>query len=100
MNITTLHEPASTDGYKHSGDGTYFLQRDHALQVALTRHGGHAVEPLQHSAVETEDGRFLLLKSATPVSIEGTQQATEDIVANALKKLTPAEIAALGLNTK
>lgn len=100
MKIISLFEPASSDGYKHFGDGVFHLSASNADQAAKNKHGGYAVEPIKHDAIEFEDGRYLLLKSTKPVSIVGTTQATEDIAKAALEKLTPAERVALGLNVK
>lgn len=96
MKIIYLYEPASSDGYHSSGDGSFHLDRDYAHQIAINRHGAYAANPHVHPAIEIEDGRYLLLKSSKPVSVAGTDQAVEDIAKKALSKLTPAERAALG----
>lgn len=98
MKIIKLFEVASSDGYKSSGDGELHLSSTNAYQSARNRHKGYAAMPIEHDAIEAEDGRYLLLKSTNPVSVVGTAQAVEDIAKAALEKLTSAERAALGLN--
>jgi hypothetical protein len=98
--ITLLYEPASSNGYSHTGDGEFYLCESTAQQVGLNRHGGYAVAPIQHDTYQFEPGRYLLLRSTQPVAVVGTAQATQHIAKAALGKLTPAERKALGLTDK
>jgi hypothetical protein len=97
MKIVTLYESASTDGYTATGDRLFYLDQGQAQAQSRAKHGGYSTLPLEHSAVATEDGRYLLLKSTRPVSLAGSTQAVEDLAASALKKLTTDERRALGL---
>jgi hypothetical protein len=97
MNIVQLYEPTSTDGYTDRGDGRLFKTQGEAEAAGKNKWNAYASRSLTHHALECPDGRYLLLKSATPVSLHKSPQATEDIAAAALKKLTAEERAALGL---
>lgn len=98
--ITLLYEPASSDGYSHTGDGEFYLCESTAQQVGRNRHGGYSVDPIQHDAYQFEPGNYLLLRSTQPVAVVGTAQATQHIDKAALNKLTAAEREALGLTDK
>jgi hypothetical protein len=97
MNIVTLYESQSTDGYTHSGDGVYFITEVAAEQHAQVVHGAYAATPMPRKAILCEDGRYLLLKSDRPISIKNSKQAKEDFKNKALAKLTKAEREALEL---
>ncbi len=97
MEIITIYESASSDGYHHTGDGEFYLDKELADQAAKNRHAGYAVPSTAYAAIKTPDGRYLLLRSITPVSIVGTTQAIEDIAKAAMAKLSDTELAALGL---
>lgn len=94
MNIVTLFEPASSDGYKLSGDGTYYLSEH--LADAQAKQSTHAAGSIPHAAVEIGlSGTYLLLKSTEPVTIVGTSAARAAVAAVAEKKLSAAEIESL-----
>lgn len=96
MNITTLFEPASSDGWMSTGDGTYYLSEHLADAAARARHQGNAASSIKHLAVEIGlSGTYLLLKSPTPVHVVGTAAARSAIAASAIKKLSPDEIESL-----
>lgn len=95
MKPIKLYEPASSDGYKPSGDGIFFLEESAALMSSQKRHGGHSTSPIHHHALENTDGRFFLLKSASTVALANSEHARRDLAATARAKLTKEELAAL-----
>lgn len=100
MKIVTLYESAQTDGYTEEGTGKFFLDEDLARAISIQNHGGYAVKPLQHNAIEI-DGKYLLLKSSHPVILAtDTERLNQRLRENALSKLTSEEIEVLGLTTR
>ena len=56
--LKEIYESASTDGYTHSGDGTFFTDLLGATMYAKTKYGNYAVKPIEYAAIERGDGRF------------------------------------------
>ena len=96
MEIIILYETASSDGYTPTGDEIFYLNNLDAIAKSQIMHGAYTCSPIRHNAIKTDDGRYLLLKSTTPISIADSSQAKEDIVKHALQKLTDAERMTIG----
>lgn len=97
MEIVRLYEPASTDGYTHSGDGVYYLDESVARSVGKNRHGNYSVDPLLHLAIEIIKGDYLRLVSSHPVHLADSEKAKDEIREKALSKLSDEEKELLGL---
>jgi hypothetical protein len=98
MKINKIYESASSDGYQTMGDGLFFRKEHEALAKAEQKHGSGHAEVLAHDAIEAENGQYFILKSTKSVSLFNSEQFKKELIENARKKLTPAELEALGLN--
>ena len=97
VKIVTLYESASSDGYRPSGDGLFYLNESEAKAAGDVKHSGWSCSPLQHEAMDTGDGKFYLLASSSPVALANTPAHKEQLRQMALKKLTDSEKKILGL---
>jgi hypothetical protein len=101
LEIVKLIESASSDGYKPSGDGNFFLDCSLATAFAKGKYGNHA-DIIEHWAVkESEDSYYILgswcLNMPEPVALFNSEAAKNQIKEKALSKLTEEEKKILGL---
>lgn len=97
MKHVTLYEAATSDGYRSRGCNQYYLSKNMALAAVRAEHGDYAAEPIRCPAVTVDDAEYFLLKAAEPVVLAVTTEAMDQIRADAMAKLSPLELEALGL---
>jgi len=88
IEIVTLYQLGSTDGYHDRYNGPYYRT---SADANVDKTSGYVIGPKTVKAVELDFGRFLILESATPITIKGETTYDDELRAQTLSRLTPAQ---------
>lgn len=93
--VTTVYQYGHSDGYTHQYDHPFYPTYAQAEAAGSARHGAYAVTPRPRDAIVLADGTCYLVEG--PYKMASAVEAERALRRSALKKLTKAECAALGI---